>query len=47
MRTIFASVFLCVVNCWWEVGHMMTAQIAKNYLKDKRPEVLAWADSLV
>lgn len=44
---LFLALLCSSVRSWWEVGHMMTAQIAKNYLKDKRPDVLQWADSLV
>lgn len=48
MRTIFSlALLISIVRSWWEVGHMMTAQIAKNYLKEKRSDVLLWADSLV
>ncbi|CAD8106344.1 unnamed protein product [Paramecium primaurelia] len=47
MKSLIICAFLSIVQCWWDMGHMMTAQIAKNQLKDKRPDVLAWADSLV
>ncbi|CAD8205631.1 unnamed protein product [Paramecium pentaurelia] len=47
MKGFFLCYLISIVYCWWEVGHMMTAQIAKNFLKDNRPDVLAWADSLV
>ncbi|CAK64822.1 unnamed protein product (macronuclear) [Paramecium tetraurelia] len=47
MKALLLLAISYVVQCWWDVGHMMTAQIAKNYLKDNRPDTLAWADSLV
>lgn len=46
MKFVIVSL-IAVANCWWEVGHMMTAQVAKNQLKLISPDALAWAESLV
>jgi len=37
-------ILLSTAYAWWEVGHMMTAQVALNTL---RPDVAEWATSLV
>ncbi|CAD8123975.1 unnamed protein product [Paramecium sonneborni] len=47
MQSLLICGLISLVKCWWDLGHMMTAQIAKNQLRNDRPDVLAWADSLV
>ncbi|CAD8206662.1 unnamed protein product [Paramecium octaurelia] len=47
MKYLLISTLVMLSYQWWDVGHMMTAQIAKNHLRENRPDVLAWADSLI
>jgi hypothetical protein len=45
---LLALVFLSTTSlAWWEVGHMLTAQVAELHLKQNNPEVLAWAECLI
>ena len=47
------SMLICLVFlstsalAWWEVGHMMTAQVAKSYLEENNVDVLSWAESMI
>lgn len=43
MKYCILFTVLSYINCWWEVGHMMTAQVAENELKAKRYDVYQWA----
>lgn len=44
---LLTIVFLSTAFGWWEVGHMMTAQVAELHLQQVDPEALAWANCLI
>lgn len=46
-KALCVLAFLSSVFAWWEVGHMMTAQIAELHLQQINPKALAWANSLI
>lgn len=51
VRLIVVSICLIFLSqealAWWEVGHMMVAQVAKFQLQKDNADVLAWAEGLV